>query len=102
MILGMGNMEPNMETVRPASAPIATMYLQVGAWTCANICTSAESVSTSSNGTVEPNRAELSQIRKLFIVGIVNFYYSLVGSLATSRSFALRFSIQALTPSEPL
>lgn len=48
---GMGNMEPNMDTVRPASAPTATMYLHFMAPTCPNISTSAESASTSSYGT---------------------------------------------------
>jgi len=47
----MGNMEPNMDTVSPASAPTATMYLQLYAPTCPNISTSAESGSTSSYGT---------------------------------------------------
>lgn len=49
----MGNIEPNIETVRPAKAPTATMYLHVGAFTWENICTRAESVSTWSYGTVD-------------------------------------------------
>lgn len=50
-ILGIGNIDPNIETVNPANAPTATMYLQLYAPTCPNISTSAESGSTSSYGT---------------------------------------------------
>lgn len=50
-ILGIGNIDPNMLTVKPASAPTATIYLQLYAPTCPNISTNAESSSTLSYGT---------------------------------------------------